>query len=461
MASIETLKALHEKRATLHAQLKAHADTQDKWTAEDSTKWDELNAAYDENYTALEKEQADLKADADRKASVETRLAAIDNHGGDGWMSRLGRDGGSVEKGPVNRDHFEAKSANRDKARALAIQGWLRAAHDPSDVGPVTDEHRQAAAQCGISLNAMAPLKINLHSNFSEVRNALSAQDGSTGGFTFHDTFVANLERAMLAFGGMFQVSSVIRTSTGEPMRWPTANDTANTGRQLGENAVVTSTAQPSFAQVIWNAYKFTSDEILVPFELLRDNAVNLAEVLSDMLGERLGRIQNTKYTTGTGAGTPYGIVTVAAAGVTTASSSAIAFDEVIDLEHSLDPSRRSLAGVQYMFHDSILKALRKLKDGNGQYLWQSGANSGAPDTLNRYPYTINQDMASSLVTTAVSMIFGQMTQYKIRQVNSVRMYRLVERHRENDQDAFLAFVEGDGNLLNAGDNPVKKMTQV
>lgn len=132
----------------------------------------------------------------------------------------------------------------------------------------------------------------------------------------------------------------------------------------------------------------------------------------------------------------------------------------MIDLEHSLDPSRRNLGGVGYMFHDNVLKALRKLKDGEGRYLWQAGTNTGAPDTLNRYPYTINQDMASSIATTAITMLFGQLSKYKIRQVNSIRMYRLTERHRENDQDAFLAFMEGDGNLLNAGDNPVKKLTQ-
>ncbi len=130
-------------------------------------------------------------------------------------------------------------------------------------------------------------------------------------------------------------------------------------------------------------------------------------------------------------------------------------------MEHTIDPSRRNLPGVGYMFHDSILQALRKLKDGEGRYLWQAGANSGAPDTLNTRPYTINQDMASSLVTTAISMLFGQLTMYKIRQVNVIRLYRLVERHRENDQDAFLAFIRGDGNLLDSGDNPVKKMTQV
>jgi HK97 family phage major capsid protein len=79
---------------------------------------------------------------------------------------------------------------------------------------------------------------------------------------------------------------------------------------------------------------------------------------------------------------------------------------------------------------------------------------------LNNRPYTINQDMQATIATGTTTIVFGQMSQYKVRQVNSIRLYRLVERYRENDQDAFLAFIEADGNLLDAGDHPVKCMVQ-
>lgn len=459
MASIANLTSLNERRQELHAQIKAMADKEGEWTAQDEAMWAKINQEYDENYEALQNENQEWQNE--RREDRERRMADMVHKSGE-WKNRIGRDGGSLDRPPRLGPYGSQQQYDQQHAahlRALAIQAWFRAAHDSGEAGPITDQHRYAALQCGINLQSRT-LPIALHHDFSQVKNALSSHDGSTGGFTFGDTFVANLERAMLAYGGMMQVAQVIRTTTGEPMRWPTANDTANTGRQLGENQPVTATAQPTFGQVVWNAYKFTSDEILVPFELLRDNVVNLATVLPDMLGERLGRIQNTKYTVGTGAATPYGIVTQATAGVTAASATAIAFDELIDLEHSIDPSRRNMPGVGYMFHDSILLALRKLKDGEGRYLWQAGANTGAPDTLNARPYTVNQDMASSITNSAITVLFGQLTAYKIRQVGSIRLYRLTERHRENDQDAFLAFIEGDGNLLDAGDHPVKKLTQ-
>src|SRR5207253_892617 len=109
-------------------------------------------------------------------------------------------------------------------------------------------------------------------------------------------------------------------------------------------------------------------------------SAFNLTEWLGEALGIRLGRMKADKFTTGTGAGEPTGIVTSATSGVTTASSTAIAADEIYDLKHSVDPAYRVEAG--FMFHDLILKAIKKLKDGFGRYLFQVSLAGGAPDTL-------------------------------------------------------------------------------
>lgn len=474
MSLIDDTKKLHETRCELQVEMKAVNDRMSEdeagGSAEDREKWDTLNTSYDENLAALTTAQDAIKAQAQRA----DRLSEIEAHNEQFQPPKnIGRDGASLDDGPQNKQAFdqtgEPQSFN-DK-QLLALGGWMKTGSSSPKVPEATEAERDACKEVGMRLGAKAfDLQLGNTETFNRARNdlrtaqpqaALSGSLGSSGAFTIGETFITNLERAMLAFGTMFQTSEVIRTANGEELRWPTVSDTANTGRQLGESGPVTATSDPTFAQVIWNAYKFTSDEIKVPQELLEDSVFDIASLLSSLLGERLGRIQNTKYTTGTGAATPKGIVTAAAAGITTALSGSILFDEIIDLEHSIDPSRRNLPGVGYMFHDSILQALRKLKDGEGRYLWQAGANSGAPDSLNTRPYTINQDMASSIVTTAVTMLFGQLSMYKIRQVNSIRLYRLVERHRENDQDAFLAFIRGDGNLLDSGDNPVKKMTQL
>jgi len=466
-----TLKELQEKRLNLAANIKTaadkHASDPAAWTAEDESAWTNLNAEYDANKAAFDAEKRKVDDAAAASAAKNARLDAINADIAN--EPPFGKDGGSLKDGPKNKAHFTREdladpSAYKSDDLTNAMQGWLLSGSHLA--GNLTDQHRQAAANVKQSLGSPV-FVFNLNrdwdqtkQNTRQYRNALSGEDGSSGGYTKDQTLINNLELAMLAFGGMMQTSEIIRTATGEPLRWPTATDTANTGRQVGENASHDSGTDPTFGSVMWNAYTFTSDFVKVPNELLTDSVFNMPTVLGRMLGERLGRIQNTKYTTGTGAGTAKGITLCANAGVTAASATSIAFDELIDLEHSLDPSRRSMPGVGYMFNDAILKALRKLKDGEGRYLWQAGANTGAPDTLNTYPYQINQDMASSIATTAITVLFGELSAYKIRQVGQIVLTRLVERFADTNQTGFLAIMRGDGNLLDAGDHPIKKLTQ-
>lgn len=469
------LQELQARRQELAAKIKKHADNQANWTAEDRQVWDTLNADYDAVMAELKAETDRLdKEKADRDA-IDARIDAIGSHQDVDPSNyaprnnRIGRDNGRLATGPVNADRFSrddlpSQGAYRGSDLTNALTGWLmNGSHLAANI---TDRHRTAAANIGAALNSPV-FVFNLNMNAIDARqqafrfrNALSTQDGSQGGYTVDQTLIQNLELAMLAFGGVMQVAEILRTGNGEPFRWPTANDTGNTGRQVGENASHDAGSDPSFGAVLWNAYTFTSDIVKVPNELMTDSVFNLPTVLGQMLGERLGRIQNTKYTTGSGSGTAKGITVCATAGVTAASQTAIAFDEVIDLEHSLDPSRRAMPGVGYMFHDNVLKALRKLKDGEGRYLWQSGANAGAPDRLNQYPYTINQDMASSIATGAITMLFGCMPNYKVRQVGQIVLRRLDERFADTNQTGFLAIARGDGNLLDAGDGVIRKLTQ-
>ena len=149
---------------------------------------------------------------------------------------------------------------------------------------------------------------------------------------------------------------------------------------------------------------------------------------VADLLGERVGRIANTQLTTGSGSSAPNGIVTASSLGVTAASASAIAFDETIDLVHSVDPAYRTGPKVAYMFNDSTLKAVRKLKNGDGDYIWQAGnVQAGVPATLNGYRFYINQGMAS-IATGNKAMIFGDLGKYYVRKVGQPIIGVLRER---------------------------------
>jgi HK97 family phage major capsid protein len=182
------------------------------------------------------------------------------------------------------------------------------------------------------------------------------------------------------------------------------------------------------------------------------------------LLGERLGRIQNTHLTTGDGAAKPKGIVTAATLGRTTASATAITADDFIRLIHSVDPAYRGSPGVAFMMHDNIFLEVSLLKDSNNNYLVRptvDAAFTGAtPYRIRGFNVATNQAMASSLASANKTALFGDFSKYMIREVGNMELIRLVERFAEYFQEGFIASLSFDGNLLDAGTNPVKYLQQ-
>jgi HK97 family phage major capsid protein len=173
------------------------------------------------------------------------------------------------------------------------------------------------------------------------------------------------------------------------------------------------------FGEKRLESYPFNTEWLRVSKELVDDSIFNMEQLLGSLLGERLGRRANLELTVGDGTGDPNGIVTASTLGKTAAAVAAITWDEVLDLEHSVDPAYRVGPRVRYMFNDSVLLALRKLKDGDGNYLWQMGnVQAGIPPTFNGRPYSINQAMAS-LGTGNKVMLFGDFSKYYVRKVGS------------------------------------------
>jgi HK97 family phage major capsid protein len=240
----------------------------------------------------------------------------------------------------------------------------------------------------------------------------------------------------------------------GNALPIPTDNDTSNSGAILTENTQ-TGAQDVTFGAVTLNAYTYTSKLVLVSNQLLQDSAFNLDAFLSGKLGTRIARAINTHFTTGDGASKPNGVVTAATLGKAgaTGQTASIIWDDIIDLHHSVDPSYRRNG--RFMMADSSLKIIKKLKDGDGRYLWQSGVALKEPDTIDGKPYTVNQDMAA-MATSAKPLLFGDFSKYFIRKVTGVQVLRLVERYADYNQTGFLAFERWDGNLVDAGTHPVK-----
>jgi HK97 family phage major capsid protein len=448
------LQELIDKRATIVtnarkefavAQEKAKAENRDISADEEATLDKALNASDEitKEIEAAEKAEEASKARLDRLANQEKLLKTL-NRG----------DLQNVVGSAVGSGGLEGGRPDIQNDQANAMRGWILNNRGED----VPQECVDAGRRCGINPLAGSldiPLATNYGAVQREFHNALSSNNPATGGLLRLGPVLGPLEQAMLYFGPMLQVAQVLRTSNANPLPWPTADDTGNTGSQVGESTDVGNATDPSFAAMVLSAYKWKTGVIKVPYELLRDSAIDLPTVLGEMLGERLGRILNTRATTGTGAATIKGIVTASTMGKTTAANNAITADELIDLQHSVPIAYRQ--GAAFMFNDSTFKTIRKLKSNDNQYLWQPGLVQGVPGSILGAAYYINEDIASIAASAKVAL-FGQLNRYKIRQVNRIRLYRLEERYREFDQDGFLAFIEADGNLLDAGKGAVRHL---
>jgi HK97 family phage major capsid protein len=271
----------------------------------------------------------------------------------------------------------------------------------------------------------------------------------TAGGYLAPKAWRDRIIEAADTIANVAAVSDLLQTDSGEALAWVTEDDTANEGAILAENTQVTE-QDMAWGTSELGAYMYTSKLVRVSLQLLQDNAYNAEQRLGTALGRRIGRAQNRHFTTGTGTSQPEGVVTNAVVGKTgaTGQTTTVTYDDLIDLELSVLESFRT--GGRYMFSDTILGALRKLKDGNGAYLWQPSLQIGAPNTLNGHPYTINNYMPAP-AASAKSILFGDFREgFVVRRVRDVQLLRLAERYADFLQVGFLAFNRADSKQQNS-----------
>ena len=421
-----------------------------RWQGDDEKRFDELT------------EQADqIQADIERLAKLDAAerkladLSASDGRRSEATQPERRAAGGFASK---------ATAADAD----LALRGWLLGSAE----GGMTAAHIEAAKRCGMNIGTsqfnlrLGPALRSLNPRDIEAwekRAAMGVGSGSIGLYAAPDSPMGALERALLAYGGMRSVATVFRTASGTDMPFPTNNETSNKGAILAENTQV-SEVDPTFGQLVLNSFKYSSKLVLVARELLQDSAVNIPEMIGNILGERIGRIQNDHFTTGDASSKPNGVVTAAtSSSITTAASTTISYDNLVDLTHKLDPAYRGNA--RFMFNDAALKIIKKIKvlqysgDTVGAPLWIPGLGGTVGDTILGYSYVINQSVDAPGSSTK-SVLFGDFSKYLIRDVSDIRLVRMDERYADYDQVGFTAFMRSDGDLLDAGTHPVYYMTQ-
>lgn len=309
----------------------------------------------------------------------------------------------------------------------------------------------------GVDIDAMTAVALYLrHGNnvtpdqAVAIRNAMSTTTSAEGGYTVPSEIASMVIDSLKAFGGMREVSEVFGTEGGNALNWPTSDGTAEVGEIVAENAAATG-ADITFGTVAVNPYKYSSKKIALPWELISDSAIDVIAFVVNRLSTRIGRITNTHYTTGTGTAQPRGVVTGASSGKVgaTGQTATVIYDDLFDLKHSVNRAYRS--GARFMMADASVSIVSKLKETTGRPIWEPAVTAGAPDMLLGHPVTINDDVAA-MAANAKSILFGNFSYYKIRDVNgSVIMRRFDDSaFALNGQVGYCGWMRTGGNLVDA-----------
>jgi len=287
----------------------------------------------------------------------------------------------------------------------------------------------------------------------AKLYNTMSTTTGSEGGYTVPTTVASELIESLKAFGGVRGVADQLTTAQGNPLSYPSTDGTAEVGELLAENTAAAA-LDPSFGTVGLNVFKYSSKIIAVPIELLQDSSVDIEAFVRRRIIERIGRIENQHFTTGTGTGQPRGIVTGSSAGKvgTTGQTTTVIYDDLVDLLESVNEAYQLGGTCQFMFSQTVRGLLRKLKDTAGRPIWtpgyEAGITAGAPDLLLGKSVAINNDMPTP-AANAKSIIYGDFKKYIVRDAMAVSLMRFDDSaYASKGQVGFLAFIRSGGNLM-------------
>lgn len=290
------------------------------------------------------------------------------------------------------------------------------------------------------------------------IRNTMSTTTPSEGGYTVQSTIASQVIDALKAYGAIRRVAERLATANGAPLSYPSSDGTSEVGEIIAENTTATD-ADISFGTVPLNVFKFSSKVITVPIELLQDTTIDILALINNRIRDRIGRIQNQLFTTGTGTGQPFGLVTGAGVGKTgtTGQTLTVTYDDLVDVVDSLDPAYMT-GELKWMFGQTMRRTVRKIKDTTGRPIWtpsyDAGMSARTPDLLLGHPVEINNDMPAP-AANAKSMAFGDMSRYMVRDAMEVTLFRFEDSaFLKKGQIGFLAWCRAGGNLLDT--NAVK-----
>jgi HK97 family phage major capsid protein len=274
--------------------------------------------------------------------------------------------------------------------------------------------------------------------------------DGNIVPVEYDRTLVEKLQNENV----MRQLATIITTQNDRKIAVENAVASADWAAESAVAHNDDSSDEPTFSQVTLSAYKLTRIQ-KISEELLMDALFDLPGYLAKKFAQSFGIAEEAAFVNGNGTGKPTGVVGSSTAGITAASATDVAADEVVELFHTLKRAYRTNAS--FLMNDSTALLLRLKKETTGQYIWQPGLQAGQPDRLLSKPVFISDAMPTAAIN-AKTILFGDFSYYTIAERAPRTLVRLNELYAANGQVGFRSVERLDGKLTLA--ESIVRLTQ-
>ena len=275
-----------------------------------------------------------------------------------------------------------------------------------------------------------------LRSNFRQVSNVLQEGVDADGGYLVPEEYDHRLIDVLTEENIMRGIATKITTS-GEHKINIAATKPAAAWIEEGE---ALSFGDATFEQKILDAHKLHV-AIKITEELLYDNAFGLENYIITEFGKALANAEEDAFLNGDGVGKPTGIFDKTKGGESIGTlTAALKSDDILDLIYKLKRPYRKNAS--FIMNDATLAQIRKLKDNNGQYLWQPSYQANEPDKILGY------NIRTSAFAPTDAIAFGDYKYYNIGDRGSRSFKQLNELFAGNGMIGYVAKERVDGLLI-------------